>query len=136
MVCISERKISRMQTKVSWNEHLILTYNVLTNVEKLKQSEVIFSVPIQIIHGFYPRTEISASHRHKYLRGEKKQENTIHPTGLRFLTTMMAILPPTSPTTVIGGFSLAINTKKKIHSFGNLSFISLLDAHLAFIHCE
>jgi hypothetical protein len=30
-----------------------------------------------------------------------------------FLTTMMAILPPTSPTTVIGGFSLAIITEKE-----------------------
>lgn len=27
-----------------------------------------------------------------------------------FLTTMMAMRPPTSPTTVMGGFSLGINT--------------------------
>lgn len=30
-----------------------------------------------------------------------------------YLTTMMAILPPTSPTTVMGGFSLAIITGKE-----------------------
>lgn len=29
------------------------------------------------------------------------------------LTTMMAMRPPTSPTTVMGGFSLGINTGKK-----------------------
>lgn len=29
----------------------------------------------------------------------------------QLLTTMMAILPPTSPTTVMGGFSLAIITE-------------------------
>lgn len=29
------------------------------------------------------------------------------------LTTMMAIRPPTSPTTVIGGFSLGISTMQK-----------------------
>lgn len=32
---------------------------------------------------------------------------------LQHLTTMMAILPPTSPTTVMGGFSLAIITEKE-----------------------
>lgn len=32
------------------------------------------------------------------------------------LTTMMAILPPTSPTTVMGGFSLAIITAKESRS--------------------
>lgn len=31
----------------------------------------------------------------------------------QYLTTMIAILPPTSPTTVIGGFSLAIITAKE-----------------------
>lgn len=32
-------------------------------------------------------------------------------------TTMMAILPPTSPTTVIGGFSLGISTgQNKTHA--------------------
>lgn len=30
-----------------------------------------------------------------------------------FLTTMMAMRPPTSPTTVMGGFSLGINTENE-----------------------
>lgn len=34
-------------------------------------------------------------------------------------TTMMAILPPTSPTTVIGGFSLGISTGQKKYTHTN-----------------
>lgn len=62
------------------------------------------------------RRNVPFSSEVKTLRGEVEGGN--RPTGrpeensLR-LTTMMAIRPPTSPTTVIGGFSLAIITARE-----------------------
>lgn len=41
------------------------------------------------------------------------------------LTTMMAILPPTSPTTVMGGFSFAIITER--HRWKNIIFQKILE---------
>lgn len=46
-------------------------------------------------------------------------------------TTMMAILPPTSPTTVIGGFSLAIITKEERNKSSQLALSQTATAPLS-----
>lgn len=83
-----------MNVRHVWYKIILLKYHHTISPQTVQQQTVLLPMHID---------------KRKFAKSQKCVINV--------LTTMMAIRPPTSPTTVMGGFSLGINTRiKKRHS--------------------